>query len=39
MIRTVFLDEGTELLEEIDKEHYDAVISILKAYASIKKRK
>lgn len=38
MLRTVFIDEGTDLLEEIDPEHYEAVIAILQAYASLRRK-
>ena len=38
MLRTVFIDEGTDLLEEIEPEHYEAVISILQAYASLRRK-
>lgn len=38
MVRVAFIDESTDLLEEIDKEHYDAVLSILRAYASMRRR-
>lgn len=39
MLRTVFIDEGTELLEQVDKEDYEAVISILVAYVNRKKNR